>query len=159
MASINIVDPKNGICWTSKSILTYIMNNVNTVYEDIVVNYDRTYFVDELFRRLVVAFEENNTYLINTYLCLDKPIMGKCPALAFVVYHQHVGLTEYVLSKITANDISQPVFKLSCEYKNINIMKMLCEKDPHRFYMKINKKGEYVGKIRSLKERTEIFKV
>ena len=160
MSSVNIVDPSSGICWPNKSIITYIMNTINTtIVESCPTPYDKNYFIDELFRRLVEAYDSKNTYLINKYLCLERPIMGKCPALYFVVYHQHFGLTNYVLSKIEAVDISQPVFRLACEYENMDIIQALCEKDPVRFYITTNKKGETVGKIRSVKQRAEFLKV
>ena len=151
MSIVNIVN-SDGICWSNKSILMSIVSIING---NAPIS-DKTYFFDELLRRVSVKFEESNFWSVDKHLCMDTSIIGKCPALCFAVYHQHTGLTRYVLSKMEPEEITQPIFKLACEYENMNIIQMLCEKDPVRFYIKTNKKtGEQQGKIRTQKERYE----
>ena len=57
----------------------------------------------------------------------------QCKALYFALWKKHIGLLEYILSKINAINFTP------CDLKAANIQglgKYLCKKDPARFYMK-----------------------
>jgi len=148
----NIIDP-SGICRSNKTILTHIVSIINK-NEPL---FDKTYFIDELLRRTIIAFDNNETWTLDRCLCLDATtIGGKCPALYFAIYHQHIGLTQYVLSKMEPSEITKLIFKFACEFEDTTIVQMLCEKDPSRFFMKTNKMGTREGRVRTPKEISQI---
>ena len=152
--SWNFLDKTTGQVMSSKRIMEKV--NGLIACQRPLSNQD-VYFVNKLYELIEYAYANGNPETARLWLCMNSygKSMSHCPALCFVVYHQHVGLTKYVLSQMNAEDITMPVFSLACEYDNIEIINAICEKDPVRFYTKNNKKGKLTGYHRTKKEQNE----
>jgi hypothetical protein len=72
----------------------------------------------------------------------------RCKALYAVIWHKHIGLLNYVLSKINACNISEEDFHAACVQ---GLGKYICKKDPSKYYMDKN----LMPKMRTLEEQHE----
>ena len=149
---LNIVNPEDGICLSNKSILTHVLT---TVFKNTPVPVFYLYHVDKFLAIIIDLFNNSSFRMLDEYLCLDKPTFGKSPALSFVVYHNHTALTDYVLGKISIDDIAVAPFKLASEIGNMDIIRLFCIKDHKRFYIKANGKSA----VRTRKQQEEFLEV
>lgn len=69
-----------------------------------------------------------------------------CKALFAVIWHKHIELFHYVLSKINSCNITEDDFKAACVQ---GLGKYICKKDPIRFYIDKNQ----MPKMRTLDEQ------
>lgn len=150
--SWNFLDTTTGQVMSSKRIMERVNRHItcqNPLSEQDV------YFVNKLYELIEHAYAKGEFGTIRLWCCMDSysKTMSHCPALCFVVYHQHVGLTRYMLSQINASDITLPVFSMACESGNIELINAFCEKDSVRFYTKTKKNGTISGHYRTKKEQ------
>jgi hypothetical protein len=156
--SWNFLDKTTGQVMSSKRIMDKV-NSFITCQR--ALSDQDVYFVNKLYELIEYAYVNGTLGTVRLWLCMNSYSKSQthCPALCFVVYHNHAGLTKYVLSQMNAEDITLPVFSLACEYDNIEIINAICEKDPIRFYTKNNKKGKITGYYRTKKEQNEYKQV
>lgn len=133
-----------------KAYTAVLSGDINRADLYLSLGYWNSYYIDKMvknadwfrFRRQDISADSimSMTRFANTNF--------HCKALFAVIWHKHIGLLNYVLSKINACNISEEDFYAACVQ---GLGKYICKKDPSKYYMDKN----LMPKMRTIEEQQE----
>jgi hypothetical protein len=112
-----------------------LAGDINKLDAYLGLEYWNVFYMGKLLDKINVAKRKNDQYTVRTCTQLTRfsNTMFRSKALCFVIWHKHIPLFEYILSKINPCNISDDDF----EFARMNgLGEYIVKKDPSRYYMR-----------------------